>query len=108
MKKQSNRMIRGLLISLCVFAVLLLAGNALINWVDSSSSKAENELVETAVRSAALTCYAVEGAYPEDIGYLRERYGLIYDEDTYLVIYDAFASNLMPDIQVLERGSGWQ
>ena len=83
------------LILLCVFAVNLISG-----------AQSENELamVRQAVKSAAVTCYAVEGAYPPALDYLRENYGLSYDEERYIVSYDGFASNLMPDIRVLERG----
>ena len=31
--------------------------------------------------------------------------GLAYNEDAYIVVYDAFASNVMPDIQVLRKGA---
>ncbi len=76
--------------------------------VGITSSHAETEMVREAVRQAALTCYAVEGAYPSRIDYLQQHYGLVFDEETYIVVYDAFASNVMPDVLVLERGSGWR
>ena len=56
-------------------------------------------------RRAALTCYAVEGAYPQSLEALKHGYGLAYNEDAYIVVYDAFASNVMPDIQVLRKGA---
>ena len=65
----------------------------------------EERLVLDAVRSAALTCYAVEGAYPQSLEALKHGYGLAYNEDAYIVVYDAFASNVMPDIQVLRKGA---
>ena len=36
--------------------------------------------------------------------YLRENYGLSYDAERYAVDYDAFASNLIPEIRVVEIG----
>jgi len=66
--------------------------------------KEATAMVRDAVHSAALTCYAVEGCYPEDVDYLREHYGLRYDQTRYLIHYDAFASNIMPDIRVSVRG----
>ena len=57
-----------------------------------------------AVRRAALTCYAVEGAYPQSLEELERGYGLAYNKDAYIVSYDAFASNIMPNIQVLRKG----
>lgn len=64
----------------------------------------ETEMVRTAVKNAAMTCYVVEGAYPPDIQYLRDHYGLRYNSEFYIVSYDAFASNVMPEITVMERG----
>lgn len=91
-----------------VFVVILLVFCLAVDRVTEASDEAELSLVRDAVKNAALTCYAVEGAYPEDIDYLREYYGLGYNEERYMVFYDAFASNVMPDIRVVERGSGQQ
>ncbi len=52
----------------------------------------------------ALTCYAVEGAYPADLQYLRTQYRLAYDENRYMVFYEAWGENVMPDITVSEVG----
>lgn len=104
MERKKNHFYRGLIITLAVFAVLFAGSNLLINRVDSGASEAEKELVRDAVRSAVLTCYAVEGAYPPELDYLKTHYGLIFDEERYMVIYDSFASNIMPDISVLEVG----
>ena len=56
-----------------------------------------------AVRKAAVACYAAEGIYPPTLEYLQEHYGLQIDEDRYVVFYEVFAENMMPDITVLER-----
>lgn len=59
--------------------------------------------LEDAIRRAAVSCYATEGIYPPDVDYLKDHYGLQVDEARYNVFYDVFASNLMPDITVLEK-----
>ena len=88
-----------LLITLVAFiGIISLIGN-----MSRVQSKEQTQFVTDAVRKAALTCYAVEGAYPMELSYLRERYGLAYDEDHYAVTYQAFASNQLPDIFVMER-----
>ena len=104
MKKRKSGFARRLILALVVFAVLLIGVYLLVNKVGSASGRAETELVRDAVRSAVLTCYAVEGAYPTNIDYLKEYYGLAYNEEAYRVIYDAFASNIMPSIVVVELG----
>ncbi|MBR6891271.1 MAG: hypothetical protein IKN05_09810 [Clostridia bacterium] len=87
-----------------VLVMLLVVGGVwlLINRVGTSSGNAQTQFVTEAVHNAALTCYAVEGAYPTSLEYLRKHYGLAYDQSRYLVRYDAFGSNLMPDISVME------
>lgn len=59
--------------------------------------------LEDVLRRAAVACYASEGFYPPDVDYLRENYGVVIDENRYRVHYDRFASNLMPDITVVEK-----
>lgn len=104
MRKKEEHFLRGILITLLVFAVLFTGGVLLIQRIDRATADAETELVREAVRAAALTCYAVEGAYPNDLAYLKRHYGLAYDEGIYYVTYDAFAPNVMPDILVMVKG----
>lgn len=92
--------------ALAVFAAIVLVFCLAVDRVTKASDEAELALVRDAVKNAALTCYAVEGAYPDDLEHLREYYGLGYNEERYAVYYDAFASNVMPDIRVVERGQG--
>lgn len=91
---------------LAVFAAVVLVFCMAVEQLTSSSSDAELRLVRDAVKNAALTCYAVEGAYPENLEYLRTHYDLGYNEERYIIYYDAFASNVLPDIRVVERGQG--
>ena len=90
--------------ALAVFVAIVLVFCLAVEKVTGASDDAELKLVRDAVKNAALTCYAVEGAYPEDLDYLREHYGLGYNEARYMIYYDAFASNVLPDIRVVERG----
>lgn len=92
------------LFKLAVIAAVLAAAVLLVLRIDGSRNSREKELVEQAVREAALTCYAVEGAYPSDLQYLRTNYQLAYDENRYMVFYDAWGENVMPDITVSEAG----
>ncbi len=59
--------------------------------------------LETALRRAAVACYAAEGIYPPTVEYLQEHYGVQIDKTHYRVFYEIFAENLMPDITVLCR-----
>jgi hypothetical protein len=59
--------------------------------------------VRQAVMSAAVQCYAVEGVYPPTLDYLEDNYGLQINHNHYIVTYEAFASNLPPEVAVLEK-----
>lgn len=90
--------------SILVFIALIMAFVLLVSSITGKNSGRELQVVRDAVKNAALTCYAVEGMYPDDLEYLREHYNLSYNEEKYHVFYDPLASNLMPSIKVAERG----
>lgn len=83
-----------------VAAALILLVYA-VGKVADRSGQEESRLLERNVRRAAVQCYALEGNYPPDIDYLMENYGLTYREDRYAIHYEAFASNILPDITVV-------
>ncbi len=53
------------------------------------------------MRSIA-NCYALEGEYPESLEYIKENYGLVYDEDRFFVDYRVSGSNIMPDVTIID------
>jgi hypothetical protein len=59
-------------------------------------------ILEESLRRAVIMAYAVEGRYPESIAYIEENFGIHIDRDRFIVHYDIFASNLMPDIRVVD------
>lgn len=63
--------------------------------------EAGRQQLETALRRAAVACYAAEGIYPPTVQYLTDHYGIQIDREKYHVFYEVFAENLMPDITVL-------
>ena len=99
---------RGFWIS-TVLGLLLFVGVAvwMLYGVREASEVSDREglrMAEQAVRQAAVSCYALEGAYPATYDDLRARSGLAIDESKYAVFYEIFASNIMPEITVIERG----
>ena len=90
------------LLPLLAVAVLLVFLTSLSN-LEQGRSEEDKRQLEDALRRASVACYAAEGIYPPNLDYLREHYGIQIDETRYMVVYDVFASNLMPDITVLEQ-----
>ena len=62
----------------------------------------EMQMAEDSIRRAVVSCYAIEGAYPESFAYVKEHYGVTVDEEKYAVHYEVFAENIMPEITVTE------
>ena len=89
--------------AILLFAVIMLL--MLYGFQDAAqSSQAEGlRMAEDNLRRAVVSCYALEGRYPPDVKYLQEQYGLQLNEEKYIVHYELFAENIMPDITVLER-----
>lgn len=82
-------------------AVLLCA--LAVSRLEQGRQEAGKRQLEEALRRTAVACYAGEGFYPPDVDYMQRHYGLAYDEESYTVYYEVYASNLMPDITVLEK-----
>ena len=91
----------GLLPAACI--LVLVAFSTALDSLNSGHEAEDLKQLEEALRRGCVACYASEGAYPQDLDYLKEHYGVQVDETRYDVHYDVFAENLMPDITVLVR-----
>lgn len=90
-----------LFFSACVITVLLFVFS-----VEVIGEKSEQERLESAQRAivkATVQCYALEGAFPTSVEYLKQHYGLQVDLGKYIVDYSFTAGNMMPVITVLPR-----
>lgn len=92
---------RSILLIFAALLCFLLSVGRLERGMDAQGK----QQLEEAVRRAAVACYASEGFYPPDVDYMEQHYGLQYEKNTYRIHYELFASNLMPEITVVERQS---
>lgn len=90
---------RELLVILAAAVCFLLA----VSRLESRREMQGKQQLEEVLRRTAVSCYASEGFYPPSVAYMQEHYGLQFEEEDYVIRYERFASNLMPDITVLER-----
>ncbi|MBP1737216.1 MAG: hypothetical protein H6Q60_1097 [Oscillospiraceae bacterium] len=95
--------IRRVLSCLLPLALIPLTVILFSGFMSQKTSAEQLSLVETAVRRAAVECYATEGFYPPDLSYLTEYYGLATDSTRYFIDYQYIAANLVPDITVIAR-----
>lgn len=85
------------------FAILFILFLWGVRSVSSTSLTKQQESLETALNRSISQCYAVEGTYPPSLEYLVTHYGLTYDSNVFLVDYEYYGSNLLPEITVLRK-----
>ncbi len=83
-----------------ILFVLFIQG---VSSVSESTLSKQQESLETALERSISQCYAVEGSYPPSLEYLKQHYGLLYDEDSFFIDYEYYGSNLLPEVTVLRR-----
>ena len=88
---------------LLILAVVLLGFLGAVSQLEEARQSEGRQQLEDLLRRTAVSCYASEGFYPPDLDYMKDRYGLEYNEESYIVHYTWVASNWLPDITVLER-----
>lgn len=89
--------------TMAVAAAMLLWLGMGVGQIQRDMRRQGAQQLETALRQAAVACYGAEGIYPPDVAYLQRHYGVRIDESRYVVHYQIFADNLMPEITVLEK-----
>lgn len=92
----------SLLLQLALWALIIGLFLYGIRTFSAYTREKQRESLDYALKRDIAECYALEGIYPPDIDYLREHYGLTYDENLFYVDYRTLGSNLYPDVTVLE------
>lgn len=104
-KKSAGDMLRSALVPiLFTAAVIGMIAFGLKQTEESSRSEGLRVLEESILR-ATVKCYAVEGRYPDTVAYIENNYGIRIDRTKYAVHYEIIASNLFPEITVIELKS---
>lgn len=101
-RKQKDSRTR-MLLSACVFLMIALVFFQGISSISAGTRKRQRESLENAIMRSVTHCYAVEGVYPADLDYLKQNYGLTYDESIFFVDYRTIGSNILPDITIIQR-----
>ena len=89
-------------------AIVLFIGIAMMMVIGfrDTAEKRRTQSIQSATDSimrAVVTCYAIEGSYPESYEYIKEHYGVYINEKKFSVFYSALGSNIMPGFRVIEK-----
>ena len=95
----------GPAISAAVFLAVFLIFWALLQDLSRNTVHRQREQLETALERGILTCYTLEGRYPESLRYLKDHYPIHYNEDLFFVDYQIQGANMLPDVTIIERGN---
>ncbi len=102
--KNQSRKPSGFLLSVLIFLAILVIFIQGISSLSDSTLRRQKESLANAITRSVTYCYTVEGAYPENLEYLKKNYGLTYDEDAFFVDYRVIGANVLPDITIIEKG----
>ena len=86
--------------ALLVFALVVGALLGLYISTCKSMATQEEESVRQAILNSAKQCCAIEGTYPSSLSYLEEKYGLSLNHTNFIITYEAFATNVLPEVTV--------
>jgi len=104
-KKTAWKLPVQIALSVCAFAAVLWIFISGTGRIRRSAEQKGAETLRDSIRRATVECYAIEGRYPPDVKYLEDHYGIRIDRKRFNVFYDGFASNILPDITVVENGA---
>lgn len=90
------------LISAGLFLVVFIVFLYAVSKASEGSVQEQQKNLSDAVDRAVIQCYVTEGRYPESFEYLRDNYGIIYDDELFRVDYVIFGSNMKPDVTIIK------
>ena len=88
------------LITFILLLALFLGG---IRSLNKTSYEKHQESLENALNRSISQCYAVEGVYPPSLEYIISHYGLVYNEDMFIIDYNYYGGNLLPEVNVIRK-----
>ena len=97
------RKLRFISLPLLAFILLFILFLRGVSSVSDTTYEKQEESLHTAIERSVVQCYAVEGTYPPSLTYLEDHYGLTYDHDLFFIDYQAYGSNIFPDITILRK-----
>ena len=100
-KHSSRDRVLAMLLPVCIFVLIMFFFVQGMSGIARSTSAETKRSLETAIERSIVHCYAIEGRYPPSLQYLKDHYGITYDETAYYVNYQPVAANILPDVVIL-------
>ena len=87
----------------CAVVCALVAAFLIVGALQTSAREQGAAALRESIINAAKQCCAIEGSYPATLEHLEEHYGVVVNDDDYVVSYESFADNVMPTVVVTPR-----
>ena len=104
--KREHGLLRDFWLPVLSFVLVICLVILGVNRTAKSTDEQMYEAARSSVMRCVAECYALEGAYPPSVAYLKENYGLTVDESRYVIHYRSLGGNLLPEIRVLPLEGG--
>lgn len=101
-RKSAFDVVRSAVLPLLFTVVIIVMVVFGLRQTEAASRLESRRVLEDSIRRAVIVTYALEGRYPQSIYYIEERFGIFIDRERFVVHYQIFASNIFPDIAVIE------
>ena len=101
--KSTKNLAAGNLFSVLLFLLIVILFAGGLKTAASAEESESLSIAHNSIMRSLVSCYAIEGRYPESFEYLKQHYPVKIDEEKYIVHYEIFGSNIMPDITVIKR-----
>lgn len=91
------------ILSITIFLLFISFLYFAVNSAEMGTDEEKYNVLKDALGRSIVQCYAIEGFYPPNVEYLEKNYGLVVDYDKYIISYNVFASNIMPEFDVFSK-----
>lgn len=93
--------VESTIISVVIFIIIFIIFLFVVSQTTKGSAKEQQQSLSDAIDRAIVQCYVTEGRYPQSFDYLKEHYGIIYDEEQFRVDYVIYGSNMRPEVSII-------
>lgn len=101
--KKRPRIERRTLLPLLLFILIISMFMFGITDTQRKSKEQQRDVLQQSLQRAVMHYYATEGIYPQSISEIQRHYGIVIDDKRYIVHYESFSTNVIPEITVYER-----
>lgn len=72
-----------------------------VSYIGTGTIDRQEDSLTLALERDIIQCYCLEGMYPPSLDYIKEHYGLLYNEKYFFIDYRPIASNIYPDVTII-------